>query len=137
MAELLTYMRLPASQFDACMFQKGFVCYKSTGGLNGWTCLFAYNGNTLLNNPATAPGLIQYSRNSRSDLIVYQVHSKAAYEALQKELIELGYSIEPVANDRLTYVRNNTVVTCQKTGTDNGISGNYTGYTVSLAALRY
>ncbi|WP_460948503.1 hypothetical protein [Spirosoma daeguense] len=137
MSELLTFMRLPASQFDSCMFQKGFVCYQSAGGLNGWTCLFAYNSNTLLTNPATATGLMQYSRNSRSDLLVYQVHSKAEYDALQKELIQLGYTVEPVANDRNTYIHEKTVVTCQQTDLSNGISGNYKGYTISLANLRY
>jgi hypothetical protein len=137
MSDLLTYMSLPAEKFDACMFQKGFVCYKSTGGLNGWTCLFAYNGNSLMLRPSDAMALMQYSRNSRSDLLMYQIRSKDDYELLQKELVRLGYNLEPVASDRLTYVLANTVITFQKTDSANGISSNYEGYQVALAHRRY
>lgn len=137
MSDLLTYMSLPADQFEARMFQKGFVCYKSTGGLNGWSCLFAYSGNTLLTIPAEASALMQYSRNSRSDLLMYQVHSKEDYESLQKQLVRLGYTLEPVAPDRLTYVLANTMITFKKTDSANGISSNYKGYQISLAHRRY
>lgn len=134
MSDLVSYMSMPADKFDACMFQKGFVCYKSAGGLDGWTCLFAYSGNRLLTKPSEATALMQYSRNSRSDLLMYQMRSKEEYEALQKELLRLGYTLEPVATDRLTYILENTIITCQKTDTANGISANYEGYHISLAA---
>lgn len=139
MTDLLTYMSMPADQFDHCMLQKGFVCYKSEGGLTGWTCLFAYANNTLLIRPTTASAVIQYVRNGRTDILMYQVHSKEQCELLQKELIRLGYTIEPASTtqDRLTYSTDNTVVTCQKVDVSNGISGNYTGYSLSLIRRRY
>ncbi|WP_338870504.1 hypothetical protein WBJ53_22945 [Spirosoma sp. SC4-14] len=137
MKDLLTYMSTPPAQFDQYMFHNNFICYKSEGGLTGWTCLFAYSGNTLLNRPTVASSVIQYVRTSRSDILLYQVHSKEQCEELQNELIRLGYTIDPTATKRLTYTQNNTVVTCQKTDTNNGISGNYSGYTLSLVRRWY
>gem|GEM_PF-5357558 len=137
MKDLLTYMSTPPGKFDNYMLHNGFICYKSEGSLTGWTCLFAYSGNTLLNRPALASSVIQYVRTSRSDILLYQVHSKEQCDELQNELISLGYTIDSTATKRLTYYRNNTVVTCQKTDTNNGISGNYTGYTLSLVRRWY
>ncbi len=137
MPDLLHCLSAPVDKFDACMFREGFVCYKSSGGLTGWTCLFAYQPTPFRQNPVTASGLIQYDRNSRSDILTYQVRSKEQYTALQGELIQLGYQIEPVLTDRKMYIKEDTVVTCQKAGTTAGMSGNYEGYLVTLTRRRY
>ncbi|MCK8490229.1 hypothetical protein M0L20_00115 [Spirosoma sp. RP8] len=135
--ELLTYMSLPAAQFDQCMFRKGFVCYKNESGVIGFTCLFAYSSNTLLTRPTTASALIQYVRTGRSDILMYQVRSKEECDQLQQQLIRQGYALEPVSSDRLTYVNNNVIVTCQKVDVNNAISGNYAGYNLSFIRRWY
>ena len=140
MPDLFHCLKAPADQFDACMFRQGFVCYKSTGGLTGWTCLFAYQPTPLNQDPAHALALIQYDRNSRSDILTYQVRSKKQYERLRKELIRLGYSIDPVVADRELFTNarlDNMAVSCYRATTATGLSGNYDGYIFTLTRRRY
>lgn len=137
MLDLLHCLSASVEQFDASMFRQGFVCYKSTGGLTGWTCLFAYQSTPLQQNPATAQALIQYDRNSLSDILMYQVHSEQQYIALQQELVQLGFKLEPLLTDRKMFIKADTIVTCRKAGTTGGMSDNYDGFLMTLARRRY
>ncbi|RAI73843.1 hypothetical protein HMF3257_04470 [Spirosoma telluris] len=140
MPDLFQCLSTSADKFEFSMFQQGFVCYKSTGGLNGWTCLFAYQPTPLVQEPSKVLAIMQYDRNSRSDILTYQVRSKEQYETLRKELIQLGYRVDPVVVDRqlFTSARDaNTIVTCQPATTSNGMSGNYEGYLFTLTRRRY
>ncbi|GAB4018246.1 hypothetical protein EXU85_14940 [Spirosoma sp. KCTC 42546] len=140
MPDLFQCLSTSADKFDACMFREGFVCYKSSGGLNGWTCLFAYQPTPYIQDPSQSLALIQYDRNSRSDILTYQVQSKEQYETLRAELIKLGYQIDPVTTDRQLFTSAkaaNTIVTCQPVWSGNGMSGNYTGYLFTLTHRRY
>lgn len=138
MKELLTYLSCPPEKLDSYMVRNGFICYRSEGGLTNWTCLFAYANNMLVPIPDKASGLIQYVRTCRSNMVVYQLHSKEQCDLLQQELIQLGYTqLDPTTTNHPTFAHNNTIVTCQKAGTTNGISGNYTGYSLTLSRRLY
>ncbi|GAB4052733.1 hypothetical protein GCM10028810_55330 [Spirosoma litoris] len=140
MPDLFQCLSASADKFEYSMFQQGFICYKSSGGLNGWTCLFAYHPSPLQQDPSKATAIIQYDRNSRSDVLTYQVRSKEQYELLRTELIKLGYTIDPVVVDRELFTSAkdaNTVVSCQPATNATGMSGNYEGYMFTLTHRRY
>lgn len=140
MPDLFQCLSTSADNFEYSMFQQGFVCYKSSGGLNGWTCLFAYHPSPLQQDPSKAMAIMQYDRNSRSDVLTYQVRSKEQYELLRAELSQLGYRIDPVIVDRQLFTSAkdaNTIVTCQPATTATGMSGNYDGYMFTLTRRRY
>lgn len=138
--DLFHCLTASASDFEACMFKQGFVCYMGQGGLNGWTCCFAYQPTPFRQAPDKASALIQYDRNSRSDILTYQVRTKKQYEKLCQELLRMGYRLDPVVKDRQLFASAkvpNTVVTCQPATTTTGMSGNYEGYQFTLTHRRY
>ena len=140
MPDLFHCLRATANEFDACMFRQGFICYQSTGGLAGLTCLFAYQPTPLRQEPDQASAIIQFDRNSRSDILTYQVHSRVQYDRLRTELIQLGFRIDPVVTDRELFVSaksENTIVSCHPAMTSTGMSGNYKGYIFTLTHRRY
>ncbi|WP_460980017.1 hypothetical protein [Spirosoma knui] len=136
LADLLHYLQSPVDEFELRMLQKGFVCYQNKGNVWGWTCLFAYQPIPLFTPPDRALAIIQYDRNNGSDIIVYQVQSSEQYRQLRNDLLRSGYRTEPSPSDRCVFSRKNIVITCQQTNQYTGISGNYTGHSVTLVRRR-
>lgn len=138
--DLLAISCMTPARFDSCMAHNGFTFCQRSEGINYMGSVYAYLQDTYLTNVTSASALINYICKKKVGTVIYQLHDRAHYQRLRVELTQLGFRWErPGADaspDWQIYTNGPVVVSLRPADGNNGIAGNYTGYSVMVRHTR-